>query len=115
MSDGACLFCRIAKRELPADVVAEADGFVAFRDIKPQAPVHVLVIPKADIASLNDVTEENAALIGHLFVVARRVAENLKLDNGYRVVINCGRDGGQEVPHLHLHVLGQRRMTWPPG
>ena len=110
-----CLFCRIARGEIKAATVAESENAIAFRDIDPKAPVHVLVIPKKEIVSLDDVTSEDAPLVGHLFVVLRQIAADLGLDNGYRVVINCGEDGGQEVPHLHLHLLGKRRLTWPPG
>jgi histidine triad (HIT) family protein len=109
------IFKRIIDREIPAQIVFEDDRTLAFHDIKPQAPVHVLVIPKQEIATLHDITPADAPLIGHLFVVLRQVAADLGLEDGYRVVINCGRDGGQEVPHLHLHLLGKRRMTWPPG
>lgn len=109
------VFRRIIDRELPADIVYEDDLVLAFRDIRPQAPVHVLVIPKEEIATLDDTGAEHAALLGHLLVVARQVARQLGLDGGYRVVINCKEDGGQEVLHLHLHVLGGRRLSWPPG
>ena len=109
------IFKRIIDHEIPAQIIFEDDRVLAFHDIKPQAPVHVLVIPKKEIATLDDITPEDAPLIGHLFVVLRQVAADLGLEDGYRVVINSGRDGGQEVPHLHLHLLGKRRMTWPPG
>ncbi len=109
------IFKRIIDGEIPADKVYEDEQCLAFRDIRPQAPVHVLVIPRQEIASLADVRDEDAALIGHLFVVVRKVAEQLGLENGYRTVINCGPDGGQEVDHLHIHLLGRRRMSWPPG
>jgi histidine triad (HIT) family protein len=109
------IFKRIIDGEIPADKVHEDEQCLAFRDIRPQAPVHVLVIPRREIASLADVRDEDAPLIGHLFVVVRKVAEQLGLENGYRAVINCGPDGGQEVDHLHIHLLGRRRMSWPPG
>jgi histidine triad (HIT) family protein len=109
------VFKRIIDGEIPADKVYEDEQCLAFRDIRPQAPVHILVIPRHEIASLADVRDEDAALIGHLFVVVRKVAEQLGLENGYRTVINCGPDGGQEVDHLHIHLLGRRRMSWPPG
>lgn len=109
------IFRRIIDREIPADIIYEDDLALAFRDIKPQAPVHILVIPKVDIATLDDVAPEHEPLVGHLFTVARLVAAQVGLDNGYRIVINCKADGGQEVPHLHLHLLGGRKLTWPPG
>jgi len=113
MSD-SCLFCRIVRGEIPAALVAESDSAIAFRDIGPQAPVHVLVIPRGHLTSLNDATD--AALLGALMALARRVATTEGIaDSGYRVVINTGTDGGQSVGHLHLHVLGGRRLKWPPG
>lgn len=114
MSD--CLFCRIASGVIPADTVYEDDTFVAFRDVAPQAPVHVLLIPRAHITSLNDLTADDAPLCGALMIAARHVTAELGLeDGGYRWVINCGEDGAQSVPHLHLHILGGRRLQWPPG
>lgn len=115
MPEEKTVFQRIIDREIPADIVYEDDDCLAFRDINPQAPVHVLVIPKRAIVSLADIEEADAPLIGHLFLVAGRIAEQLGLDNGFRTVINSGPDGGQEVPHLHIHLLGKRRLTWPPG
>lgn len=115
MSGQPTIFRRIIDREIPASIVYEDERALAFHDIRPQAPVHVLVIPKKEIPTLDDVTPDDASLIGHLFVVAKQVAAEQGLDNGYRVVINCKEDGGQEVPHIHLHLLGKRRMTWPPG
>ncbi|MGE0756603.1 MAG: histidine triad nucleotide-binding protein [Pirellulaceae bacterium] len=109
------IFKRIIDREIPADIVYEDDRCLAFRDITPQAPIHVLVIPKLDIPSLNELTEAEESLAGHLLVVARQVAAQLGLSQGFRVVVNCGADAGQTVNHLHVHVLGGRRMTWPPG
>ena len=109
-----CLFCRIVRKEIPSAVVAEDDECIAFRDIGPQAPVHVLVIPKQHVTSLNDVTD--FGLIGRLAKMAAEVARNEKLaDRGYRLVLNTNADGGQTVYHIHLHVLGGRHMTWPPG
>jgi histidine triad (HIT) family protein len=114
MSD--CLFCRLAAKEIPSDIVYEDDQVVAFRDINPQAPVHVLVIPRRHVSGLDTATEADEALLGHLSQVAARLAEQEGLaENGYRVVINNGRDAGQAVAHLHLHVLGGRKMSWPPG
>jgi histidine triad (HIT) family protein len=109
------IFGKIIRREIPADIVYEDDLALAFRDITPQAPVHVLVIPKKPIPKLADATPEDQALLGHLMLTAKKVADQLGLDNGYRVVINTGDDGGQTVYHLHLHLLGGRSLQWPPG
>ncbi len=109
------IFQRIIDREIPADIVYEDEHCLAFRDIQPQAPTHVLVIPKREVASLDDLTEADQALAGHLLLVVPRVAAAAGLGGGYRTVVNCGRDAGQEVPHLHLHVLGGRPLDWPPG
>lgn len=109
------LFEKIVARQIPADIVWEDERVLAFRDIAPQAPVHVLVIPKRPIRSLAAAQEEDTELMGHLLAVCRRVAEQEGLGGGYRVVTNIGVDGGQSVDHLHFHVLGKRRMTWPPG
>ncbi|MEM9658914.1 MAG: histidine triad nucleotide-binding protein [Planctomycetota bacterium] len=112
----ATVFKRIIDREIPADIVHEDDVCLAFRDVSPQAPTHVLVIPKKEIASINDLGDEDAPLLGHLWLVIRRLAEDLELDqDGYRVVVNCGRYGGQTVDHLHFHLLGGRALAWPPG
>lgn len=114
MSD--CLFCRIARGELPSDRVHEDDQVIAFGDIAPQAPTHILVIPREHIASSADLSEAHAPLLGRLFAVAADLARQQGIESsGYRVVTNVGRDGGQSVPHLHLHLLGGRRMNWPPG
>ena len=110
------LFQKIIDREIPADIVYEDDRSLAFRDIHPQAPVHVLVIPKKPLVSVASASDEDRDLLGHLLIVARDVARQEGLaDGGYRIVANNGRDGGQEVLHLHLHVLGGRQLTWPPG
>ena len=109
------IFQRIIDREIPADIVFEDDRCLAFRDVSPQAPVHVLVIPKKPLRSLDEVTDEQAALAGHLLAVTRKIAGELGLANGYRVVTNCGPDGGQSVDHLHFHLLGGRALGWPPG
>lgn len=109
-----CLFCKIVRGEIPAERVAENSDCLAFRDIQPQAPVHVLVIPKQHYGSLNEVSD--AEVVGAMSLLAKEVAASEGLDgNGYRVVINTGGDGGQSVDHLHLHVLGGRQMVWPPG
>lgn len=109
-----CLFCRIVAQEAPANVVYQDDGFLAFRDIKPQAPVHILVIPRQHVASLNEAQDN--LLLGKLLLRARDVARKQGLaDRGYRVVINTNEEGGQTVFHLHAHILGGRAMQWPPG
>ena len=116
MSDSeVTLFTRIIQREIPADIIYEDELAIAFRDIQPQAPVHVLVVPKQPLPKLADAVPEDHRLLGHLLMTVKRVAEQLGLSNGYRVVINNGNDGGQTVDHLHLHILGGRSMTWPPG
>ncbi|HUY87799.1 MAG TPA: histidine triad nucleotide-binding protein [Pirellulales bacterium] len=109
------IFQRIIDREIPAEIVFEDDRCLAFHDLAPQAPTHVLVIPKRPIASLDDLAEGDAALAGHLLVVVRKLANELGLKGGYRVVTNCGPDAGQSVDHLHFHLLGGRDMGWPPG
>ena len=109
------LFGKIIRREIPADIVYEDDLCLAFRDITPQAPTHILVIPKQPIAMLSAAQAEDKALLGHLLFAASEIARQQKLDSGYRVVINTGEDGGQTVFHLHLHLLGGRALGWPPG
>jgi histidine triad (HIT) family protein len=112
-----CLFCRIVAGTIPAAKVFEDDQALAFRDINPQAPAHILIIPKRHFSSLNAVgaTAEEKSLLGHLLALAAQIARTENLDKGYRAVINTGPDGGQTVDHLHLHLLGQRAMHWPPG
>lgn len=109
------IFGKIIRREIPADLVYEDDLALAFRDINPQAPTHILVIPKKPIPRLSEATAEDEALLGHLLSTVKKVTEKVGLTNGYRVVINNGADGGQTVDHLHLHILGDRQMQWPPG
>jgi histidine triad (HIT) family protein len=109
------IFAKIIRREIPADIVYEDNLCLAFKDVNPQAPVHVLVIPKQPLAKLADAESQDHALMGHLLLTVKRVAEQLGLTRGYRVVINNGADGGQTVDHLHLHLLGGRHMSWPPG
>ncbi|MEN1680833.1 MAG: histidine triad nucleotide-binding protein [Planctomycetota bacterium] len=110
------IFAKIIAKEIPADIVYEDDHCLAFRDIAPQAPVHVLVIPKKPIPSVEAIEDDDAELIGHLWRVIRNVARAEGIaDGGYRVTVNCGADGGQEVDHLHYHVMGGRKMEWPPG
>lgn len=110
-----CLFCKIVSGTIPAKKVLEDDLCLAFHDIDPKAPVHVLVIPKEHIESQAHAMEQHEALLGHLMLTAAKVAEELGLTQGFRTVINTGDDGGQTVSHLHLHVLGGRAMHWPPG
>lgn len=110
-----CIFCAIANKEIPSNIVYEDDKIICFKDLEPQAPVHVLIIPKKHIASLDDVTPEDHALLGHIMVKVKEIAKILELENGYRLVNNCGADGFQTVKHLHFHLLGKRKMTWPPG
>jgi len=109
------IFSKIIRREIPVDIVYEDDLALAFKDVNPQAPVHILVIPKKPIVKLADAESQDQALLGHLLLTAQRVAAEAGLNNGYRVVINNGADGGQSVYHLHLHILGGRQMDWPPG
>jgi len=111
-----CLFCKIVAGDIPATKVLETDGALAFRDLNPQAPTHVLVIPKEHVTHAGELTAQHAALLGDLFETAAKVAEQEGVAaGGYRLVFNVGEDSGMSVPHLHLHVLGGRRMSWPPG
>ena len=110
-----CLFCRIIAGEIPSNKVYEDDLVYAFRDIAPQAPTHILVIPKAHLSGVSDITPENSAIVAHIFEVIPAIAKAEGLINGYRVVSNCGASAGQSVFHLHFHVLAGRDMTWPPG
>jgi histidine triad (HIT) family protein len=109
------LFQKIISREIPADIVYEDDHCLAFRDVAPQAPVHVLLIPKKPIPSIDQLAAEDGPLLAHLGLTIRNLARQLELDAGYRVVVNCGADGGQTVDHLHFHLLGGRPLSWPPG
>lgn len=116
MSDNECLFCKILKGEIPADVIYESDTAIAFRDINPKAPTHVLIIPREHIATINDIATEDEPLIGSLYSAAREIAAQEGLaDEGYRAVMNCNEAAGQTVFHLHLHLLGGRPLGWPPG
>lgn len=110
-----CLFCKMAAGEIPVNKVYEDDTVLAFHDIDPQAPVHFLVIPKIHIGSPVEINAENSAVVAHIFEVIAQIAQEMNLENGYRVVTNCGKDGGQSVPHLHFHVLAKRSLAWPPG
>jgi len=116
MGAAECLFCRIASRQIPSEIVAETEALLAVKDIDPQAPVHLLIIPKEHLHSLADATPAHTTLMGDALHFANRLArEHRLIPSGYRVVINCGPQGGQSVWHLHVHVLGGRAMTWPPG
>lgn len=110
-----CLFCSIINKEIPSTLMYEDEIVVALKDINPQAPVHFLIIPKEHIASSDDVSEGNSHLIAHVFIVAKQLAKENGLEDGYRIVNNCKDDGGQTVKHIHFHVLGGRQMLWPPG
>ncbi len=111
-----CIFCKIAKGEIPSEKVYEDDLVLAFNDLTPQAPIHILVIPKEHIASANDIDDENSNVIGHIYEIVSKIAKDKGFDkDGYRVVNNCGKDGGQTVDHIHFHVLAGRGLQWPPG
>ncbi|WP_018862820.1 MULTISPECIES: histidine triad nucleotide-binding protein [unclassified Thioalkalivibrio] len=111
-----CIFCKIVAGDIPAKVVFEDDQVLAFEDLNPQAPTHVLVIPKQHIATLNELSAETAPVIGHMTHVAAQIARDREFaENGYRTVMNCNQDGGQTVYHVHMHVLGGRALSWPPG
>ena len=111
-----CLFCRIVNKEIPADIVFKNDKLLAFRDIDPQAPVHLLIIPKEHITTTNDLNNNNKELIGELVLTAKSLATKYNIaEDGYRMVFNCNKSGGQAVYHIHLHLLGGRQMKWPPG
>lgn len=113
MSD--CIFCMIANKDIPSKIAYEDDKIIVFHDLEPQAPVHVLLIPKKHISSLDGLQSEDAELIAYLMMKVKDVAKELGLENGYRLVVNTGEDGMQTVKHLHFHLLGKRKMTWPPG
>ena len=111
----SCIFCKIVDGSIPSKKAYEDEKVLAFYDLEPQAPAHVLIIPKQHISSVNDINEENSAVVAHIFEVAAKIAQKLGLKNGYRIVTNCGEDAGQSVQHLHFHLLGGRSMAWPPG
>ena len=113
MSD--CIFCKIAEKEIPAKIAYEDDNMIAFHDLDPQAPVHVLVIPKKHISCLDDVTAEDKELMGEIMYKIHELADKLGIENGYRVVVNNGENAFQTVKHLHFHILGNRKFGWPPG
>jgi histidine triad (HIT) family protein len=111
-----CLFCRIVAKNIPADILYEDDQVVAFRDINPQAPTHILIIPRQHIATLNAIESEHDSLLGHMVLTAKKLAAQEGIsENGYRLIMNCNDDGGQTVFHIHMHVVGGRRLSWPPG
>jgi len=111
-----CLFCKIVKKQIPSEIIFENDKVLAFKDIDPQAPVHILIIPKEHIATINDLDEKHKDLIGEIFLTAKQLAKEMKIDEiGYRTVFNCNKEAGQLVFHIHLHLLGGRQMKWPPG
>lgn len=110
-----CLFCKIIDKQIPAGVVYEDERVLAFKDINPQAPVHILLITKKHIETVLELKAEDKELVGHLYLVANKLAQDMGLDKGFRIVTNCKEDAGQAVFHLHLHLLGGRRMEWPPG
>lgn len=110
-----CIFCKIAAGEIPAKKAYEDESVIAFYDLEPQAPVHILIIPKEHIASCAEITAENSAVVAHIFEVAAKLGKELGLDDGYRIVNNCGADGGQTVHHLHFHFMGGRQFGWPAG
>ena len=114
MSD--CLFCKIQSGEIPADIVFESDDVLAFRDVNPQAPTHILIIPRVHVATINDLSDEHTLMMGRLFSVAKIIAaEEGVSDDGYRLVVNCNKKAGQTVFHIHMHLLAGRAMNWPPG
>ena len=116
MSEQDCLFCKILNGDIPADIVYESDSAIAFRDVSPQAPTHVLVIPRKHIATINDLGEDDQEIVGSLYLAAKDIARAEGLsDEGYRAVMNCNEGAGQSVFHIHLHVLGGRVLSWPPG
>ena len=113
---GNCIFCKIINGEIPSKKIYEDDKVLAFYDISPEAPVHFLVIPKEHVASTYELTENNVSIVAHIFTVINKIVSDLGIaEKGYRVVTNCGEDGGQTVSHLHFHVLGGRNLKWPPG
>lgn len=116
MDTESCIFCKIIRKEIPAAVIYEDERILAFKDINPQAPIHILLIPKDHFATLNDLPEDKKEVISHIFSKARSIAAEMGIkERGYRIVLNTEKESGQEVFHIHFHLLGGRRMTWPPG
>lgn len=111
-----CIFCKIANKEIPSNIVYEDDKIIAFKDAQPQAPIHILVIPKEHIKSFNELNESNVRLVNDIILAIRKLAKDLGIEeDGYRIVNNCGENGGQTVSHIHFHLLGGRKFSWPPG
>lgn len=111
-----CIFCKIANKEIPSEIVYEDDRIVAFKDIEPQAPIHILIIPKEHIQSVNELNKNNISLIDDIFCTIKKLVKDFNIEkNGYRIVNNCGEYGGQTVNHIHFHLLGGRKFSWPPG
>ncbi|HBC58255.1 MAG TPA: histidine triad nucleotide-binding protein [Gammaproteobacteria bacterium] len=112
----SCIFCKIVNGDLDAKIAYQDDKVIAFHDVNPQADIHILIIPRAHIATTNDIEPQNAELLGQMVLVAKQLAKEMGIaDEGYRIVMNCNHNGGQSVYHIHLHLLGGRRFTWPPG
>lgn len=116
MIDQDCIFCKIAKKEIPSEIIYEDDLILAFKDINPQAPTHILIIPKEHFPSLNGIPEKSKEILSHILINIKKIAQQIGAsEEGYRVVLNTGKNAGQEVLHIHFHLLSGRRMTWPPG
>lgn len=116
MDSSLCIFCKIVQKVIPAAIVYDNGDVLAFNDIKPQAPVHVVIIPKAHINNISDISEKDAALVGKMIFAAKMIAKNMNIEkSGYRLVFNCNKDAGQEVFHIHAHLMGGRKFAWPPG
>lgn len=111
----SCIFCKIINKEIPAKIIYEDDKILIFNDINPEAPVHFLIIPKKHIESAEKIDSENSNIISHIFIKISEITKKLELKNGFRIINNCGTDGGQTVNHIHFHVLGGRKLNWPPG
>ncbi len=110
------IFDKIINKEIPADIIYETDSILAFKDINPVAPVHILIIPKYNISTVNDVSDDDCKVLAELFLSAKKISKEIGIDkNGYRLVVNCNEDGGQTVYHLHMHLIGGRKLSWPPG
>ena len=116
MEKDDCIFCKIIKKQIPCEMIYEDDKVIGFKDISPQAPIHVVIIPRAHFDDLNCLNEGQSEIIGHIFIVAKEIARTLGIaESGYRIVSNCGEQGGQTVQHIHFHLLGGRMLQWPPG
>ena len=110
-----CIFCKIAAKEVPSEIIYEDEKVLVFKDLEPKAPIHVLVIPKTHISSVMEINEENSEIISHIFKVIKKLSSKLDLQNGFRVINNCGKYGGQTVNHIHFHVLGGQQLEWNPS